>query len=492
MSTPPVSAPVDAPLVAAIRLMHQRRVGSVVIVDGARPVGIVTERDVLGAADDGDLTMLKVADVMSAPVDTAAVEQAPQATLDLMRERGYRHLPVVDHDELIGVVSLRDLARIATIDPPEIPRGLRGVVVTDTEVGDVRGLEGFYHYRQYSAIELAERRSFEDVARLMVDGALPVDRDESAAFAAELAAGAAIPEAVERALAPIAAVSAPLDGLLSAIPLIAAADGMGKLVDIDAATRRRDAIRLIAVVPALLTALYRLGRGQSPVEPRPELGYAANYLWLLHGEEPSPEHATAIERYLIATIDHGFNASTFTARVAASTAADFGACVTAALASLSGPLHGGAPSRALDLLDEIGSAGRVDAVVRPMIENGERIMGFGHAVYRTDDPRSLMLRSVAESLGGPTAELARTIERRIVELLDELKPGRRLYPNVEFYAGVVMEQCGVPRSMFTPTFATSRVVGWSANILEQAGEARIIRPAARYVGPPPPQPVPER
>jgi citrate synthase len=490
MSTPAVSARVDTPLVAAIRLMHQRRVGSVVIVDGVRPVGIVTERDVLGAVDDGDLADLKVSEVMSAPVDTVAVDQPLQETLQTMRERGYRHLPVVEHDELVGVVSLRDLARIATIDPPEIPRGLRGVVVTDTEVGDVRGEEGFYHYRQYSAIDLAERRSFEDVARLLVDGALPASHAERDAFAAELAAAAAIPPAVQRALEPIATTTEPYAGLLSAVPLIAAHDGMGKLVDIDAATRRRDAIRLIAVVPALLTALHRLRAGLRPVEPRPELGYAANYLWLLHGEEPSPERAAAIERYLIATVDHGFNASTFTARVVASTAADFGSCITGALAALSGPLHGGAPSRALDLLDEIRSVDNVDTVIRPMIENGERIMGFGHAVYRTDDPRSLMLRTVAENLGGPTAALAVAVERHIVELLEELKPGRRLYPNVEFYAGVVMEQCGIPRSMFTPTFATSRVVGWSANILEQAADGRLIRPAARYVGAPPPQPVP--
>ena len=218
------------------------------------------------------------------------------------------------------------------------------------------------------------------------------------------------------------------------------------------------------------------------------------------GRPSADEHVWAIERYLISTIDHGFNASTFTARVVASTGADMGACLVAAVGALSGPLHGGAPSRALALLDEIGGpevldladpTARIDAVVRPLIERGDKIMGFGHAVYRTDDPRSLMLRDVARRLGGPRFALAELVEARVIELLDELKPGRGLRTNVEFYAGVVMDACGVPPEMFTPTFASSRVIGWSANVLEQAADNKIIRPSARYMGPPPPQPVPE-
>ena len=176
-----------------------------------------------------------------------------------------------------------------------------------------------------------------------------------------------------------------------------------------------------------------------------------------------------------------------------------GAAVVAAIGALSGPLHGGAPSRALDLLDRIGGpevlrradpAAAVDAVIRPMIVAGEKIMGFGHAVYRGEDPRSAMLRDVAAELGGPTVELARLVERRVVELLAELKPGRDLRTNVEFYAGVVMEHCGIPRPMFTPTFASSRVIGWTAHVLEQAAVGKIIRPSARYVGPSAPRPVP--
>ncbi|MDQ3756944.1 MAG: citrate synthase/methylcitrate synthase, partial [Actinomycetota bacterium] len=238
-------------------------------------------------------------------------------------------------------------------------------------------------------------------------------------------------------------------------------------------------------------ALYRLRQGEEPIEPRPDLGYAANYLYMLRGEVPEPEQARAVEQYLISTIDHGFNASTFTARVITSTGADLGAAVAGAIGALSGPLHGGAPSRALDMLDAIGTPGNADAWIRDAVLHGGRIMGFGHRVYKTDDPRSVMLRTVAERLGGDKVEFAKQVERTVVEVLAELKPGRKLYTNVEFYAGVVMDRCGLPREMFTPTFASSRVIGWCANILEQAADNRIIRPSARYVGPPPPQPVPD-
>jgi citrate synthase len=245
-----------------------------------------------------------------------------------------------------------------------------------------------------------------------------------------------------------------------------------------------------AVTPTILAALYRLRQGQEPLEPRADLTAAANWLYLVTGQEPDAVKASAIEQYLISTIDHGFNASTFTARVVASAGADVVSAVVAAIGAFSGPLHGGAPDRALASLDEIGTPDRIDAWVRARVSAGDRIMGFGHAVYSTEDPRSLMLRDIARGLGGDLVDFATTVEQRIVEVLAELKPGRNLYANVEFYAGVVMELCGLPRAMFTPTFTVSRVVGWSANILEQTAEAKIIRPAARYVGPPPPEPVP--
>ncbi|MFI9615355.1 citrate synthase [Streptomyces sp. NPDC052023] len=377
--------------------------------------------------------------------------------------------------------------------PVAVPRGLAGVVVTDTEIGDVRGLEGFYHYRQYSAVELAQTRRFEDVWHLMVYGELPADAASASAFTAGTAALRRLPDEVAAALPAVATAGGqgPLAGLRTALSLLGAAKGFRPLYDIDADRRREDALAATAAVPTLLTALHRLGRGLAPVPPREDLSYAANYLYMLTGEEPDPRRARAVEQYLISTIDHGFNASTFTARVIASTGADVGACLVGAVGALSGPLHGGAPSRALDTLDAIGTVDRIDPWIRERVLAGDRIMGFGHPVYRTEDPRSRMLRGIAQEFGGPLVDFAVEVERRVEAILAELKPGRELHTNVEFYAGVVMELCGLPREMFTPTFAAARVVGWSANILEQSQDSKIIRPAARYVGPGAPVKVPQ-
>ncbi|MDI2130807.1 citrate synthase [Yinghuangia seranimata] len=374
----------------------------------------------------------------------------------------------------------------------EVPRGLAGVIVTDTEIGDVRGREGFYHYRQYSAVELAERRGFEDVWHLMLHGELP-DRAARDRFVHEIAPLRRVPDAVRPLLAPVAEATradGPLAGVKALLPLVGSAYGMRPLYDSTPRRRAQDALALAAVVPTLIAALHRLQHGEQPVEPRDDLGYAANYLYLVTGEVAAPERARAVEAYLISTIDHGFNASTFTGRVIASTGADLASCAAGALGALTGPLHGGAPSRALDTLDAIGSPDRARAWITDRVLAGDRIMGFGHPVYRTEDPRARMLRGIAYELGGDLVEFAAQVEREVVAVLADLKPGRELHTNVEFWAGVVMELCGLPRGMFTPTFAASRVVGWTTHALEQAADTKIIRPSARYVGPPPPQPVP--
>jgi citrate synthase len=375
-------------------------------------------------------------------------------------------------------------------NPLQAPKGLKGVIVADTELGDVRGLEGFYHYRQYSAPELAATRTFEDVWYLLFEGHLPsiAERD---AFTREVAALRELPPSLVELLPAVArSTNVPLAGLRTALSQLAALEDMPPTYDADDATIRANAMRIAAAVPVLIAALHRYSIGKTPIAPRPDLATAANYLYMIDGVEPDGDRARAIEQYLILGIDHGFNASTFTARVVTSTGADVGSAVVAALGSLSGPLHGGAPSRALDTLDAIGTPENTDAWVRQAIANGDRIMGFGHPVYRTADPRSVMLHEIAESLGGPLVDFAGQVEGTVEKVLAELKPGRELHTNVEYYAGVVMELCGLPRSLFTPTFAASRVVGWCAQIIEQSHDTAIIRPSARYVGPPPPQPVP--
>jgi citrate synthase len=376
-----------------------------------------------------------------------------------------------------------------------VPPGLRNVAVTDTTIGDVRGLEGFYHYRQYAATELAAKRTLEDVWHLLIEGSLPETSDASQAFADEVSQHRDLPDPVKALLPGVASASrgaGPLDGLRSALSLLGSARRLRPLWDIDSTARRDDLMSLAAATPVLAAALHRLGEGLEPIEPDPDLGHAANYLWMLTGQRPDPETARALEQYLILTVDHGFNSSTFTARVIASTGADAAAAAVGAIGALSGPLHGGAPSRALDTLDAIGQVERADPYIRDVLNRGERIMGFGHAVYRTDDPRNVMLRSVAQGLGGELVDLAVEVEQVVNRLLVELRPGRPLYANVEYYAGVVMHRCGIPREMFTPTFAVSRIIGWSANVAEQAEQRTLIRPAARYVGPVPPEPVPDR
>jgi len=376
----------------------------------------------------------------------------------------------------------------------DVPRGLTNVVAAQTALGDVRGHEGFYHYRQYSAVDLARERTFEEAWHLLLFGRLP-SPSEREEFAARVRAARAVPDRVRELLPAIARLTAggdPLAGLRMALAAVAAADGGRPLYDQGPAERMDDAIRVAAVTPVLLAELHALAAGREPLTPRDDLGHVAGYLYLVTGRVPTEREERALSAYMTAAIDHGFNASTFTARVIASSGADLASAVDGALGALSGPLHGGAPSRALDTLDEIGTPDRTDEWVRRTLAGGGRVMGFGHAVYRTEDPRSRMLREVAQGFGGPRVAFAVQVERRVQELLAELKPGRELHTNVEFYAGVVMELCGIPRPMFTPTFAAARVVGWTAHILEQSAEGKIVRPSSRYVGPPAPEPLPAR
>ena len=495
MSAPVVTALVSEPVPTAAARMRAQRVGSVVVVDGERAIGILTERDLVQFAGDGADPAATVADWMTADPDCVAPDLDATAAFASLAEHGYRHIPVVDGDRLVGIVSMRDVMRVAQIQPAanlahEIPRGLEGVVVAETSVGDVRGLEGFYHYREYDAVELAEHRTIEDVWYLMFEGRLPTLAERST-FQDEVAPLRLIPPAVRAVLSEIATAAPtapPLDLLRTTVSLMGAALGFRPSLDVDATELRAQALRVCAVVPTLLTALYRLQHGWQVVDPDPSLAYAANYLHMMTGEPPPPEHARAVEQYLITTVDHGFNASTFTARVITSTGADLVAAVVGAIGALSGPLHGGAPSRALDMLDDIGTIDRADAWLRDAVERGDRLMGFGHRVYKTDDPRSVLLRSVAERLGGDQVVFAKAVEQQAVDVLAELKAGRKLYTNVEFYAGIVMNGCGVPREMFTPTFASSRVIGWCAHVLEQAADNRLIRPSAQYVGRVPPSP----
>lgn len=360
------------------------------------------------------------------------------------------------------------------------PPGLKGLIVADTAVGTVRGEEGWYHYRGHDATKLAREHSFDAVAHLLLEGSLP-DPAAEAAFSAELGEARTLtPEAVELVRALAGTDLPPMVILRSVLGLVV--DSRPTL-DLSPAERRDAVLRAIAVTPTVMGAVSRIRSGTEPLDPYPGLSHAADYLRMTLGETPRPTHARAAEVYLSLTADHGFNASTFTARVITSTGADVGGAMGGALAALSGPLHGGAPSRVLDMLEAIGHPDNAEAWVTAELAAGRKIMGFGHAVYRAADPRSETLREVALELGGDLVERATEIESRLLEFLAGWKPGAVIVTNVEYYAAVVLHLAGLPQEAFTPTFTTSRVVGWGAHLLEQAADNKIIRPSARYTGP---------
>jgi citrate synthase len=244
---------------------------------------------------------------------------------------------------------------------------------------------------------------------------------------------------------------------------------------------------IVGSFATIVAAYWRLAGGREPLAPRADLGFAANYLYMLSGVEPHPELVRGMETYLNTVVDHGLNASTFTARVIASTGSDFVSAIVGAVGALKGPLHGGAPGPALDMVFEIGEASRAEEVLRRKIASGERLMGFGHRVYKVRDPRADVLATAAERMFTRAAdmhlyELARAVEATALRLLEEHKPGRKLQTNVEFYTALLLHGLGLEVPLFTPTFAVSRVAGWTAHCFEQRMVGRIIRPQSVYVG----------
>ncbi|MFT4086559.1 MAG: citrate/2-methylcitrate synthase [Gordonia sp. (in: high G+C Gram-positive bacteria)] len=367
--------------------------------------------------------------------------------------------------------------------PITVPRGLKNVIVTDTTVGDVRGSEGYYHYRGLDATHLARTRSFEDVWHLMVLGRLP-SPEESEAFARRIGELRVLDgPTVDVLRATVTPGVDPLAALRTALATLGLRDR--PLFDLPEEARVDAALRAAAVTPTVLAAAHRLAVGLDVIDADPAAGHVADFLRMATGTT-DPEATAALQTYLVATIDHGFNASTFAGRVVASTGSDMTSSLLGALGAFLGPLHGGAPSRALAALDEIGDPSNTRDWVRGKIAAGQVVMGFGHAVYRTHDPRAELIKEVVrQRYDSPLVRQALDVEREIEAAIAELKPSHPLYANVEFYAGVLLTEVGLPPEMFTPAFATARVVGWTANILEQAAEGKIIRPVARYVGPEP-------
>ncbi len=363
-----------------------------------------------------------------------------------------------------------------------VAAGLEGIVVANTQMSMVDGQAGRLVLRGYEVGQLSGEVSFEQACGLFLDGALPPAKDTEAIGQALAAARVEAFDGLDQ-----------VKGALKQDDAMAALRGaVGQWGIEDPSDRRAAALRLVGALPVWSTAWWRMRNGQAPVAPDARAAHSADTLTMLHGCAPSAAKRRALDAYLVAVIDHGMNASTFTARVVASTGADLTSAVTAAIGALSGPLHGGAPGPVLDMLDAIGHADRAQAWIETELAQGRRIMGMGHRVYKVRDPRAAVLERAVEGiegeLTGKTAQrlaLAHAVEAHAQAMLEAAKPGRKLRANVEFYTAVLLEALELPRELFAATFCASRALGWCAHVFEQRDTGRLLRPRARYVGPAP-------
>ena len=352
--------------------------------------------------------------------------------------------------------------------------GLEGVVAARTRLSHVDGERGELIIAGYPLAELAANATFEEATWLLWNGRRPTSA-ELTEFRRELAARRSLSRATLALIRECAAAR------IDSMDALRIAAGSISLHSDDATT-------ILAQLPTIVAAFWRLVHSNDPLAPRGDLAHAANFLYMLDGKDPDSERSRALETYLITVIDHGLNASTFTCRVICSTGSDLVSAIVGAIGALKGPLHGGAPGPALETVFEIGDAARAEAVLRAKIEGGERLMGFGHRVYKVRDPRADVLGAAAERLFTRAGDmslyrLAREVERTALRLLEAYKPGRRLQTNVEFYTALLLHGLGLDVPLFTPTFAIGRAAGWLGHAFEQRAANRLIRPTSEYVGP---------
>jgi citrate synthase len=357
------------------------------------------------------------------------------------------------------------------VDARPFSPGLAGVVGAESAIGLVDGENGRLLYRGYPIGQLVERGTYGEVADLLWTGEW---------HPGSKIAPTPVPKPVMAALRQLPRDAAPMDALRTAVSVWGATENLSW------PPTPEQARALTAFSPSALAAFGRLRQGLEPVEPDSSLGLAGAFLQQLNGQPPDPAEARALEAYFIVGAEHGLNASTFTARVITSTRSDLASAVCGAIGALKGPLHGGAPSEVVNQLHEIGSPERAEQWVRDAVARGERIMGFGHRVYRTYDPRAKALRAVAEGMASMAdwLEMAVKVEDTVLRVLAELKPDKAIKTNVEYYAAAVLQGVGLPPELFPATFALARHAGWTAHAIEQAGADKLIRPDMRYTGPP--------
>lgn len=359
---------------------------------------------------------------------------------------------------------------------PPVAKGLDHVVVDRTSISWVGGETGDLVYRGFDVRDLVPGIPYESAVHLILHGD-PPSSDPSPEVVEALRRHQRPRPMVERLVDALDPSLPPLEALRTI--LSAMGDGsFGYPPSLD------EGYRLIAQTPVLLARFVRRGKGRPLVAPDPALSHAANYLAMLSGDPPTSQCTSALESYLVLLADHGMNASTFALRTTISTQSDLASAATAALAVLKGPVHGGAPSRVSDMLDAVGTPDRADRWIASRVADGEVLFGFGHRAYKTDDPRAVVLHGIAHHVAEPDRfALAEAVERSALAALRSAHPKARLYTNVEFWSAVVLEAVGLPRELFTPTFAVARTAGWTAHALEQSVDNRLIRPDIEYIGP---------
>ena len=358
-----------------------------------------------------------------------------------------------------------------------LSRGLEGVVANESAICYVFGQEGRLIYRGYDIHDLADNSTFEETAFLLLKGDLPT-RDQLKEFVGQVKAAQKVDKVVQGVIKDAPLGANPMNVLRTAVS--AAVFGDPDRTDNSAAGEYRKAVRLIAQLPTMVAMFHRLRNGQKPLAPRRGLSLAANFLYMTSGAVPESDVEHALDVALILHADHELNASTFAARVIAATLADMHGAVTGAIAGLAGPLHGGANTEVMKMLLDIKTPERAEAWIREALGRKQKIMGFGHRVYRTEDPRAAHLRRMSEELGRKAGQAHWFAMQRTIE--DVMKREKGLYCNVDFYSASTYYVMGIPLDLYTPIFAVSRVSGWCAHVLEQHADNRLIRPRAEYVG----------
>jgi len=361
---------------------------------------------------------------------------------------------------------------------------LEGVVVAETRLSKIYGEQGRLIYSGYEIEDLAENTTFEEVCHLLWYGALP-NRRQLDELRSQMAREREVDPQLIQLLRLLPSSTHPMAALRTAASALASFDPEAE--DMSREANLRKAIRITAKLPTLTAAFDRLRNGKDPVPPREDLPHAANFLYMLHGKEPDELESRIIDAAFILHAEHGMNASTFAARVTVATLSDMHSGVTSAIGTLKGPLHGGANERVMRMLMDIGSVENVDSWIRSALDRGERIMGFGHRVYKALDPRAPILKRLAEQLagrGGNNTKWLDISERIQAVMAEEMeRRGKKIYPNVDFFSASVYYTLGIPMDTFTNVFACARAAGWTAHIIEQLDDNRLIRPKADYVGP---------